>query len=59
MKKNYLIFIGIFLILLGSIMTLLTFNNKKKNNLTTITIDINPSIELTIDENEVVTSIKA
>ena len=59
MKKNYLIIIGIFLILLGSIMTLLTINNKKKSNLTTITIDINPSIELTINEKEIVTSIKA
>ena len=41
MKKNYLIYIGIFLIILGSVMMYFTLKHKEESKLTKITIDIN------------------
>ena len=61
MKKNYLLYIGLFLIIIGccTLFFLLNNDSKKENKDTTITIDINPSIELTVNEKQIVTSVKA
>ncbi len=61
MKKNYLIWLGLFLIILGctSLFFILNLKTNKEEKKTIVTIDINPSIELTINEKNVVTSLKA
>ena len=61
MKKNYLIWLGLFLIIFGctSLFFILNLKTNKEDKKTIVTIDINPSIELTINEKNIVTSVKA
>lgn len=61
MKKNYLLYLGLFLIIIGcsTLLLILKDNKKEETKKTIVTIDINPSIELTIDDKEKVIDIKA
>ena len=62
MKKKIIIIVSL-LVLIGVVVLTLVLlpkkNNKKEAKLTTITMDINPSIEIKIDDKEIVKSIKA
>ena len=58
MKKKYIIpLIFVILFVIGLILVIVL--REDKDNISTITIDINPSIELKIDENNDVVSVKA